>query len=234
MTPPDLPKRAAVSGVVIPELARWHGRLVARLVWVVVNLMALTLRWKWVDRSGLIDPDGQRRIIFAIWHNRLSLSLVIYRRILGGLGKGRRLAAIVSASKDGGLLAHVLELFHVQGVRGSSSRRGAQALRELVTAAEQGMDLAVTPDGPRGPKYEPHPGVIALAQMTGLPVVPVGVTLGWKWTLKSWDGFQIPLPFSVVEVRFDPPIEVPPDADSAERERLRLHLKDTLLHITRD
>ncbi len=187
MTPPDLPKRAAVSGVVIPELARWHGRLVARLVWVVVNLMALTLRWRWVDRSGLIDPDGQRRIIFAIWHNRLSLSLVIYRRILGGLGKGRRLAAIVSASKDGGLLAHVLELFHVQGVRGSSSRRGAQALRELVTAAEQGMDLAVTPDGPRGPKYEPHPGVIALAQMTGLPVVPVGVTLGWKWTLMSWD-----------------------------------------------
>lgn len=234
MIPHNSPKMGGVSGVVIPELARWHGRIVARIVWAVVNLMALSLRWRWVDRSGVIDPDGEGRIIFAIWHNRLSLSLVIYRRILGGLGKGRRLAAIVSASKDGGLLAHVLQLFHVQGVRGSSSRRGAQALRELVTAAEKGMDLAVTPDGPRGPKYEPHPGVIALAQMTGLPIVPVGVTLRWKWTLKSWDGFQIPMPFSVVEVRFEPPIKVLPDADPAERERLRQLLKDTLLSVTRD
>ena len=84
------------------------------------------------------------------------------------------MAALVSASKDGGFLSGILELFGVQPVRGSSSRRGPQALLELTTWAERGHDLTITPDGPRGPCYQVQDGVMSLAQLTGLPIVPVG------------------------------------------------------------
>ena len=106
----------------------------------------------------------------------------------------------MSASRDGAFLAAILERFGVQPVRGSSSRRGAQALLELTTWAERGYDLAITPDGPRGPRYVVQDGAMSLAQITGLPIVPVSYFLKWKIQLKSWDGFQIPLPFSICEV----------------------------------
>jgi lysophospholipid acyltransferase (LPLAT)-like uncharacterized protein len=107
-------------------------------------------------------------------------------------------------------------------------------VRELVSAAAEGCDLAVTPDGPRGPRYEPHPGVVSLAQLTGLPIVPVSFRLGWKWTLRSWDRFQVPLPFSRCEVIFGEPLWVPRSIDEAGREEARIALKDRLTAITRD
>lgn len=223
-----------VSGVVVPEAARWHGRLAARIIAFVARLLAASLRWRWTDHSFFNDTASEQRAIFAIWHNRLALSLILYHRHVARCGTRRRLAALVSASRDGGLLARVLELFDVVGIRGSSSRRGGQALRELVSAAGQGCDLAVTPDGPRGPRYEPHPGVVSLAQITGLPIVPVSFRLGWKWTLRSWDRFQIPVPFSRCEVVFGEPMWVSGATDEAGRERCRVLLKERLMAITRD
>lgn len=227
------PKRP-VSGVVVPEAARWHGRLAARVIALVARLLASSLRWHWTDHSFFNDTGTEQRAIFAIWHNRLALSLILYRRHVARCGSGRRLAALVSASRDGGLLARVLELFDVVGIRGSSSRRGAPALRELVSAASGGCDLAVTPDGPRGPRYEPQAGVISLAQITQLPIVPVSFRLGWKRTLRSWDRFQIPIPFSRCEVVFGEPIWVPRQTDEAGREQSRLLLKERLMAMTHD
>ncbi len=91
--------------------------------------------------------------------------MVVHRR------NGRKLAALVSASKDSALLAAVLAKFGVEQVRGSSSRRGPQALLELTTLAQMGYDLAVTPDGPKGPRYSVQEGIVALAQLTGLPII---------------------------------------------------------------
>ena len=233
MSPGSSPKRPA-SGVVVPESARWHGRLAARLIFILARGLALSLRWRWTDHSFFNDIATEQRAIFAIWHNRLALSLILYHRHVARCGSRRRLAALVSASRDGGLLARVLELFDVVGIRGSSSRRGAPAVRELVSAAEEGCDLAVTPDGPRGPRYEPHPGVISLAQLTGLPIVPVSFRLGWKWTLRSWDRFQIPIPFSRCEVVFGEPLWMPREADAGAREAGRVLLRERLLAITRD
>lgn len=224
----------AQSGVVVPEQPKWHGRLAARLIWLLISGVAATLRWRWDDQSSLFSPGSEQRAIFAIWHNRLALCLPLYRAHIAGRLPGRRLAAIASASKDGGMLSRVLELFGVLPVRGSSSRRGAAALRELTNAAEQGCDLAVTPDGPRGPCYGVQPGVIAAAQFTGLPIVPVAYSLGWKKTLRSWDRFQIPLPFSRVEVKIGEPLRVPREADEAGRERLRVELERRLRALTQD
>ena len=119
--------------------------------------------------------------------------------------------------KDGGLLANVLDRFGVHPIRGSSSRRGRQALLECATAIERGFCLAVTPDGPRGPKYQMQPGVIALAQVTGAPIIPVTVQIRRRITMKSWDSFQIPLPFASMHITFCEPIRVGRDADENER-----------------
>jgi lysophospholipid acyltransferase (LPLAT)-like uncharacterized protein len=160
------------SGVVTPHRAAWHQRLMARLIYVVVQTLDASLRFRVLDPAGVFNQTGGERMIFAIWHNRLALSLSTYNRYVRRRDPSRRMAAMVSASRDGGMLARVLELFEVQPVRGSTSRRGPQALRELTGWAERGYDLAITPDGPRGPCYQVQEGVISLAQLTGLPIVP--------------------------------------------------------------
>ena len=154
--------------------------------------------------------------------------MVVYRRHRG------KIAALVSASKDGALLAAVLGRFGVEHVRGSSSRRGPQALLEMATRARLGYNLALTPDGPKGPRYIVQPGVIALAQLSGLPIIPVTCNARRKLCLKSWDGFQIPFPFSRCELILNEPIHVPREADEAVREERRRELETSLRQSARD
>jgi hypothetical protein len=107
-------------------------------------------------------------------------------------------------------------------------------LLELTSWAERGYDLAITPDGPRGPRYVVQEGVMSLAQLTGLPVFPVSYSLNWRIQLKSWDGFLVPLPFAQWTVVIAPPLRVPRDATDAEREKLRQQVEAKLREITRD
>jgi hypothetical protein len=222
------------SGVVVPHKAKWHQRLAAALVYGLIRGLAATIRFELADRSGLFKGAPAERIIFSIWHNRLALSLMMYRRYVVRFAPERRMAAMVSASRDGGLLARVLEHFRVEPVRGSSSRRGPQALREMRSWAERGYDLAITPDGPRGPCYEVQDGVISAAQLTGLPIVPVSYHLNWKFRPKSWDRFQVPLPFARCRISIGEIMRVPREATESERETLRLRLEATMKTITED
>jgi lysophospholipid acyltransferase (LPLAT)-like uncharacterized protein len=141
------------------------------------------------------------------------------------------LAALISASRDGGLLSQTFGHFGVTPIRGSSSRRGAQALIELVTALREGYHVAITPDGPRGPKYTIQPGIISLAQLSGAPIVPAGATISAKKELRSWDSFQIPLPFARCDLNFAPPIYVPRRASPEELESIRAHLQAEMIRI---
>ena len=227
-------KPKSAGGVIIPHAPKWHQRLAATLIYTLGRGLAATVRFKLDDRSGYFSDVPQEKLIFAIWHNRLALSLILYERYVARRDRTRKLVALVSASRDGGLLARILELFNVQPVRGSSSRRGAQGLREMVTWGERGHDLAITPDGPRGPRYVVQEGVISTAQLTGLPIVPVCYRLNWKVCMKSWDRFQVPLPFTRCEVVTAPALRVPREATDAEREALRRQLEDTLRSFTRD
>jgi lysophospholipid acyltransferase (LPLAT)-like uncharacterized protein len=226
--------RKRQSGVVVPHAPKWHQRLLAALIYALAQAVTATLRFKLEDLSGYFSDVPQEKIIFAIWHNRLALSLVLYRRYVARRDRNRHLVALVSASRDGGLLTGVLELFKVQPVRGSSSRRGAQALREMMAWGRRGHDLALTPDGPRGPCYTVQEGVISTAQMTGLTIVPVTYHLNWKIRVKSWDRFQIPLPFACCTVTIGKVLRVPPETDGAGREQLRRQLEAELRAITRD
>lgn len=222
------------GGIVVPHAPRWYQRLGAWLVFALVRLVALTLRYRWNDPSGHYDSKPPGPTIYCVWHNRLALCMIPYYGYVKGRNPTPGMAALVSASKDGGFLAAILECFRVQPVRGSSSRRGPQALLELTTWAERGYDLAITPDGPRGPCYRVQEGVMALAQVTGMPILPFSYYLNWKFRVRSWDRFQIPLPFARCDMNFGQVIRVPRECTDEERETLRLRLEQTLKDLSID
>ena len=228
-----VPKRRS-GGLVVPHAPYWYQRLGAWLIFALIRIVAATLRYQWTDRSGYFAGGPSGPAIYCVWHNRLALCMIMYFDYARKHNQTPGMAAMVSASKDGGFLASILECFGVQPVRGSSSRRVPQALLELTGWAERGYDLAITPDGPRGPRYVVQDGIMALAQVTGLPIIPASCYLGWKIQVKSWDRFQIPLPFSRCEVILGPPVHVPRQASDTEREALRQQLERTLLEISRD
>lgn len=219
------------SGRVVPHQPNFWQRVAARLIWLLVRGLAGTLRFSIELRAPQLLQPGCTPAIYCIWHNRLALSLVVHQRFFKSANPERSLAALVSASRDGALLARVLELFGTQPVRGSSSRRGAQALLELATWSERGFDLAMTPDGPRGPCYQVQAGVIAAAQLTGRAVVPVGIRLSRYVQTRSWDRFQIPLPFSRCHVVVGEPLFLPRRMEAEQRETLRAELEARMISL---
>ncbi len=198
------------------------------MIHILLTGLASTLRWEIRDEAGFMPAANTDRVVFVTWHNRLALALPTYQRITRRHPPGRVFAGMVSASSDGGLLAHSMGLFGAEAIRGSSSRRGPQALRELVSAGRRGCDIAVTPDGPRGPRYVAKEGPVLAAQITGLPMVPVGIQTDWHKALASWDAFRIPLPFSRCRVRLGPRIVVPRELDAAGRAEILAHLQRQL------
>ena len=230
------------SGKVVPHSPRWFQRLAAWVVFLALRGLLATVRYKLVDHSEYFgtppasEPKDQpqKQAIYCLWHNRLAACTKAYHRFWRPRKPANGLAALVSASKDGALLSHILKLFKIQAVRGSSSRRGSQALLELTTWAERGYDLAITPDGPRGPCYEIQDGIITLAQLTGLPILPLTFNLTGKFSLRSWDRFQIPLPFSRCELLVGQPLFVPRDLDDATRTKLRGELQQLMQAQAKD
>src|SRR5262245_48533135 len=167
-------------GPVKPNEPKWYQRVAAFVIWGMIRTISVTLRYRLDDRSELFGGSKPGPIIYCVWHNRLALCLTQYFDYARKRNPTAGMAARVSASKDGAFLSAILECFSVQPVRGSTSRRGPQALLELTTWAERNYDLAITPDGPRGPKYVIQDGVMSLAQLTGLPILPVSYNLKWK------------------------------------------------------
>jgi len=222
------------TGVVVPHRATWQAKLAAALICGMVRGLDATLRYDLRGPSGTLAAALKGPVIFSIWHNRLALSLMLYGRYIQRQAPARRLAAMVSASRDGALLARVLEHFRVAPVRGSTSRRGPQALREFVSWGERGYDLAITPDGPRGPCYVVQDGVVSLAQLTGLPILPVAYRLQWKYRPHSWDRFQVPVPGSACTVFLGELVRVPREASESDRAACRQLLQTRMREITVD
>ena len=205
--------------------------MIGWLLRILVTLIGSTLRWRIDDPAHLLAHTPQRPCIFAFWHNRIFLLPYLFRKHWHSRHRDR-VAVLVSASKDGEKLARVLSKFNLICVRGSSSRRGKEALRELTRLVEEGYDVGITPDGPRGPKYHCQDGVISLSQMTQAPIIPVSYDLSRKITVNSWDGFMIPLPFARATVRIGRPMIVPADAGDPQREQKRLELENVLKSLS--
>lgn len=192
----------------------------------IVKLLCWTLRFRIHDPSGFLKMPASVRMTGIFWHNRLFIIPWFFKRYMAP----RVAVALTSASKDGEILAAFLARFGIGAVRGSSSRRGLVAMLEMKRAAEAGYDVAITPDGPRGPRYKLNPGVVTLAQKADIAVLPISVFYSRHWELKSWDAFQIPKPFATVDVTLYPlekiPETVTPEAFEAQRARLEQIMRD--------
>jgi len=182
----------------------------------LIKLNGLTLRWEvegW-EQVAELEHQGQR-CIFCFWHNRLLYIGYYLARV--------PLTMLISQSKDGAYITSVARWYGIEAVRGSSTRGGARALVEMVALARRSpRHLGLTPDGPKGPRYEMQAGLVALAQKTGRPVVPVALSATRVHRFASWDRFLVPLPFARVHLRFGAPVTVAPGRDAFEGERLRL------------
>lgn len=231
-TPPSSPT-AVPRRVEKPRTLKWRHHLAAFALFFFLRTLALTWRVRLIDSGGHLNTiDGN--VIFCTWHNRLAISMRAWqwfgRRLIPSAG----LVCLISASHDGGMLARTLKYFGVESARGSSSRRGAQALLELTSWMERKYSVAITPDGPRGPRYEIHDGIIALAQLSARPILPVSTYVNWKVCLKSWDRFQIPLPFARCELRVAETLTVERDASEEDRAVAKAELRKRLMSITQD
>lgn len=154
-------------------------------------------------------------IIFALWHGQL-LPLLYHHRREG-------VVVMISEHADGELVARVAERLGFRTVRGSTSRGAARALLEAARVVQEGQDLAITPDGPRGPAKSFAPGVAVLAQRTGAPVIGAAVHARSAWRLKSWDSFLIPRPFARVDVAYSDAVTIASaDAREASTETQRM------------
>lgn len=147
--------------------------------------------------------DQGRPVIFALWHGRLLP--------LGFLHRSQNIVCLASRSGDGEYITRVLQHWGFGVVRGSSSSGGDTAFRELIRAVRGGRSVAVTPDGPRGPRERLKPGVLQLSQMTGAPVVPLAAAASRSWWFESWDRFLVPQPFARLHVAYGDPIFVERD-----------------------
>lgn len=147
-------------------------------------------------------------VVFTLWHGRL-LPCTYHHR-------GQGVVTLVSLHRDGEYITRAVRRWGYTAVRGSSSRGGLEALRELIRHVKQGRSLAITPDGPRGPFQKMKPGPAIIAQRTGAPIIPVASAASRGWFFGSWDRFLIPRPFARCRIAYGEPVFVPRHADEAE------------------
>ncbi|MEI8313476.1 MAG: lysophospholipid acyltransferase family protein [Verrucomicrobiota bacterium] len=202
-------------------------RILALVGSTILKALFLTIRLRLDDRCGISRNAFPEPCLLCFWHNRiLGITYAFHRFYPKKLRRG--VTVLTSPSKDGEILSQFVGAFGMGSVRGSSSRRGSRALLELVRIIRDGGDIAITPDGPRGPRYSLGPGVILLAQTTGTPIVPIHASFSRCFRMKTWDGFIIPLPFSTISVTVAEQINIPKNLGEEEFERARKNLEDHL------
>lgn len=205
----------------------WLLRAVApRLAASIIRLLANTLKVRVEDPHGFLQELPRKPFLIAFWHNRILLMTWFCQHYLSQ----RRVVTMISRSRDGQLITDTIAQFGLQAVRGSTSKKGMEAFRaSLRLLQEQGCDIAFTPDGPRGPRYQVQPGILHLSVLTGCPIIPVSYHLERKWELRSWDRFQIPHPFTTCTLQIGEPFTVEEGMDLAvASQRLAAALADRL------
>lgn len=178
-----------------------------------------------VTRGDIFDryaKEGGK--IFAFWHNRLFFHAYYYSRNC----RDRKLSILVSMSRDGDYGTALALSLGFDVVRGSSSRGGQKAVKEIASKITGGNNVAITPDGPRGPAFRVNDGIIKIAQLTGAQIIPVSYDASGKWVLKSWDKFIVLRPFGRVHIAFGDPIDIPGNMTSEMIEQYREKLEKTL------
>jgi hypothetical protein len=208
-----------------PKAAESCWRLLGFLGKAFVDLLFATTPIDGEQTEAVRSILESRRYILSFWHSRLLL--------FSYLGQGIGGAAMVSRSDDGEIIARILEAQGQITVRGSTSRGGARALARMIRVMkEEHKPGVVIPDGPRGPRFQVQPGVVALARKTGYPILPATYSARHIRVFSSWDRFILPVPFTRCRVVFGEPVRVCPEAGREEEERCRQLLESILRRIT--
>jgi lysophospholipid acyltransferase (LPLAT)-like uncharacterized protein len=194
----------------------------ARLIYWVIRLLYMTMRVKVIDGNNFNDLVQSRQGVIGIfWHARLLFAPFLYH--------GQSMNVLIGTHRDGQLIADVMECFNFGLVRGSSSKGGDRALRDMVRLLKKGHDISITPDGPRGPAEVAKTGIAQVARITGKAVVPVAYSASRCIRGTSWDRFIIPLPFSRVVFVLGEPLRY---QDGEDMEAFRCRIEDALKGVT--
>ena len=197
--------------------------------WFIAMLMKVS--WKTYRISMDIHPDAQPYMhgaesgVFCFWHGRM----IIFPCMKP---ENRPMHVLISHHRDGELITRVIQHFGVDNVRGSSSRGVRGATRSLATQLNDGHNISITPDGPRGPVRRAQKGAVLLAQQSQKPIIPVSFSARPFKTLNSWDRFMVPLPFCRVLIMVGQPIRVAEDCDKPTLETSREQLEQSLNRLT--
>jgi hypothetical protein len=188
-------------------------KFVALLVAWLIRLWLGTMNIRCLADEGQADPlQNRRKCIYLFWHEMMLFPAYTHARF--------RIPILVSRHRDGELIAQVVRMLRGLTVRGSTTRGGLAALREMMRQG-QARHLAITPDGPRGPRRVVQQGAIYLASKTGMPLVPTAYAFDDCWRAKSWDRMVLPKPFGHAGYVFGKPIHVPADLDRDGLEQVR-------------
>jgi lysophospholipid acyltransferase (LPLAT)-like uncharacterized protein len=193
-----------------------------------VRLLSLTYRIK------IINPDIEKSIfdrgevpLYISWHQRFFPGITFF-------AKRHRISIMISKSKDGEYISKVVHILGWAPVRGSSTKGGKEALEELKRRAQEGCTIGHIVDGPKGPFGVIKPGLLVIAQHSGMPILPAVVSSEKKWVFNSWDSFMVPKPFSRVIIMFDQETYVRDDIDSEEFERIRVSIQNRLYELYKE
>ena len=195
-----------------------------------LELIYRTCRLSTSNMQAIEKRERQGKNIFAFWHGRMLYPIYYYTRTI----KESKAAILISQSKDGDYGEALVKRLRGFCVRGSSSRGGLKALHDLSGLLSEDYNLALTPDGPRGPAFHAQIGILKLAQYSQATIIPTTYNATRKITLKSWDRFIIPLPFCRVHLAFGDPMTVPLESRKDEVEAMRQSLEDVLLRLDRE
>src|SRR6516162_1094087 len=202
-------------------MERFKSWLIGWIGYVAIQIIGRTIRWESEGDSHLDDIyESGHRAIFTFWHGRIFPSTYYWRN--------RGIVVMTSMNRDGEAIAQCIRRFGFGAARGSSSRGGLRALAEMASEIRQGHDTAFTIDGPRGPRYVAKQGPVLLAFKTGAAIFCFHISMKHKIQLKSWDHFQIPLPFTEAVVLKAAPIWVPGDASEPQVRDLHQQMQSLL------
>jgi len=170
------------------------------LGWLVINFLYLTNRKRWHIEGKIPDTP----IVVAFWHAELLLAPFIYKKI----APNRRVEVMISEHFDGELIAQTMRFFGIGAIRGSSSKGAAKALIKAIKRVKEGGDVAITPDGPKGPRHELSDGIVAIAKKSKAPIVIFNYRPTKYKQANSWDKFLIPMPFGTIDFFCSEPIYI--------------------------
>jgi lysophospholipid acyltransferase (LPLAT)-like uncharacterized protein len=198
----------------------------------LLKLLTSTYRIEAVIGSANIEAylDGKKTCAPAYWHQHHVLCSTLVRQ---WIRRGFKACFLVSGSVDGEVPERIARGWGAEVIRGSANQSGALALRDMQGMMKRGYSIVTTADGPRGPKYEIKPGVVVMARIGGVPIVPLACAAEKAWYLDRWDDFMVPKPFSRVVLAIGEPYVIPRDVPLDEIEPHRLNVQEAVMSLMR-